>query len=215
MIKSKSMPIGITVIGARGRMGSRVISLAVGDFSVTDWDKADVAIDFSSPLAAKDNLAKAIASRKPLVMGTTGHAPENYKAIEEASKEIPILFSPNFSLGMATCLEAAAFLAKRLNCTIDIIEMHHSQKKDKPSGSALALARATDREVPIHSIRAGDIIGEHTVIFTCEGERIELKHQVFSRDAFAKGALKAAKFLIGRPAGLYSIKDLIYAKSSS
>ncbi len=104
-------------------------------------------------------------------------------------------------------LEAAALLAKK-GFSIDIIEAHHNQKKDKPSGSALALARAMGKEVPIHSIRSGDIIGEHTVIFVGEGERIELKHQVFSRDAFAKGALKAAKFLAKKPPGLYSLKDL-------
>jgi 4-hydroxy-tetrahydrodipicolinate reductase len=209
MIKSIFMAIGITVMGARGRMGSRVISLAAGDFFVTEWAKADVAIDFSSQLAAKENLAKALASRKPLVMGTTGHTPENHAAIEAASKEIPILFSPNFSLGMVACLEAATLLAKRLDCAIDIVEAHHAQKKDRPSGTALLLARSMGKEVPIHSIRAGDIIGDHTILFTCEGERIELKHHVVSRDAFAQGALKAAKFLVKQPPGLYSVKDIV------
>src|SRR5438105_4697855 len=99
------MRIGIVVIGAKGRMGSRVVGLTGGNFFVTDWDKAHVAIDFSSYLEVKNNLAKAISLHKPLVIGTTGHSPENYKAIEVASKEIPILFSPNFSLGMAACLE--------------------------------------------------------------------------------------------------------------
>lgn len=198
------MPIGITVIGARGKMGTRVISLAQADSDFTveeNFERADVVIDFSS----KDNLSSVLGLQKPLVIGTTGHV--NTREMEIAAKNIPILFSPNFSLGMAAMLEAAALLAKK-GFSIDIIEAHHNQKKDKPSGSALALARAIGKDIPIHSIRSGDIIGDHTVIFVGEGERIELKHQVFSRDAFAKGALKAAKFLAKKPPGLYSLKDL-------
>lgn len=208
------MPIAINVIGARGRMGSRVVSVAstLSEFKIKDFaEDADVVIDFSSHLATKEILGQMAASKKPLVIGTTGHPAENYSAIEAASREIPILFSPNFSLGMAACVEAAALLAKRLkgHCSIDIVEAHHIHKKDKPSGSALALGKAMDqKEASIHSIRAGDVIGDHTVIFTCEGERIELRHQVQSRDAFAKGALKAASFLIGKQPGLYSIRDL-------
>ncbi|MCI0566497.1 4-hydroxy-tetrahydrodipicolinate reductase, partial [bacterium] len=95
------------------------------------------------------------------------------------------------------------------DCSIDIIEAHHVDKKDKPSGSAIALRHATgQKEIPIHSIRAQDTMGDNTVIFTCVGERLELRHQVYSRDVFARGALKAASFLVGKKAGLYSIKDL-------
>jgi 4-hydroxy-tetrahydrodipicolinate reductase len=207
------MAMGITVIGERGRMGSRVVALATGEFFVTDWENADVAIDFSSPKALDEHLSRAISSKKPLVIGTTGHATDAYSAMQAASQKIPILFSPNFSLGMAACLEAVALLAQKLGGTIDIVEAHHAQKKDKPSGTALLLAQMAGNQVAIHSIRAGDIIGDHTVIFTCAGERIELKHQVISRDTFAQGALKAAKFLKTRPPGLYSLKD-IYEKSS-
>lgn len=185
-------------------MGSRVISLAQADADFTveeDFERTDVVIDFSS----KENLSKVLSLQKPLVIGTTGHA--STQEMEIAAKNIPILFSPNFSLGMMAMLEAAALLAKK-GFSIEIIEAHHDQKKDKPSGSALALAKAMGKEVPIHSIRSGDIIGDHTVLFVGEGERIELKHQVFSRDAFAKGALKAAKFLAKKPPGLYSLKDL-------
>lgn len=195
-------------------MGSQVVSLAstLSEFKIEESPAiADVVIDFSSHLATKEILDKMAAFKKPLVIGTTGHPAENYPAIEAASREIPILFSPNFSLGMAACVEAAALLAKRLkgHCSIDIVEAHHVHKKDKPSGSALALEKAMDqKETSIHSIRAGDVIGDHTVIFTCDGEQIELRHQVHSRKAFAKGALKAASFLIGKRPGLYSIKDL-------
>lgn len=208
------MQIVVHVIGARGRMGSRVVSLARArpEFKIDDeTDHFDVAIDFSSHIATQEILKRMVALKKPVVIGTTAHPPENRDAIATASKEIPILFSPNFSLGMAVCIEAVELMAKRLYgfCSIDIVEAHHVHKKDKPSGTALALQQAAGKlDSPIHSIRAGDIIGDHTVIFTCAGERIELKHQVDSRDAFAEGALKAASFLIGKTPGLYSIKDL-------
>lgn len=208
------MPIVLNIIGEKGKMGSRLAALAKADQEFAlhgSFEGSDVAVDFSSPAGMLEHLRRAIVHKKPLVVGTTGHPPENHAAMEHASKEIPILFSPNFSLGMAACVEAAALIARRLKgaCTIDIVEAHHVHKKDRPSGSALALKKAAGGEqTTIHSIRAGDIIGDHTVIFTCEGERIELKHQVHSRDAFARGALLAAKFLIGKPPGLYSIKDL-------
>lgn len=195
-------------------MGSRVASLAHArpEFKVEEGSgHFDVAIDFSSHTATQEMLKRMVDLKKPVVIGTTAHSPENRAAIAAASKEIPILFSPNFSLGMAVCLEAVELIAKRLGslCSIDIVEAHHVHKKDKPSGTALALQQAARKpDSPIHSIRAGDIIGDHTVIFTCAGERIELKHQVDSRDAFAEGALKAASFLIGKNPGLYSIKDL-------
>jgi len=192
-------------------MGSRVAALIEKNpaFSLKKILEADVAIDFSLPAALFTNLQNATAHRKPLVIGTTGHTLEGKKAIETASLEIPILFSPNFSLGMAACLEAAALIAHRLNCTIDIIETHHAQKKDTPSGTALKLREAMNApNASIHSIRAGDAIGEHTVIFSCEGEKIELRHTVSHRDAFAKGALLAARFLIGKPPGLYSFKEI-------
>jgi 4-hydroxy-tetrahydrodipicolinate reductase len=135
------------------------------------------------------------------------------KMLQEMSKQIPILFSPNFSLGMAVCLEAAKQIAEQLKglCQIEIIEAHHQTKKDKPSGAALKLAGAvSDKEIPIHSIRAGDIIGDHTVVFVLAGERIELKHQAQSREVFARGAVLAAKFLKKQPPGLYSVKDLVH-----
>jgi 4-hydroxy-tetrahydrodipicolinate reductase len=186
----------------------------------------DVAIDFTSPETTRDHLEAAISTKKALVIGTTGHLPEAKRAIEEAAKIIPILFSPNFSFGIALCLEAATHFGKALfgACTIDILETHHVHKKDGPSGTALALAHAIERakpvlennrtqprkkdEIIIHSIRSGEVIGEHTLIFECGHERIELKHTAHSRDAFAQGALMGAKFLAKQPPGLYSLKDL-------
>lgn len=186
----------------------------------------DVAIDFTSHEATHSHLKAALAAKKPLVIGTTGHLPDAKKAIEEAAQTIPILFSPNFSFGMSLCLEAVFRLGKSLygSCTIDILETHHVYKQDRPSGTALALANAIGNgqpilerhsaqprkkeEIIIHSMRSGEMIGEHTVIFECAHERIELKHTAHSRDAFAYGALMGAKFLVKQRPGLYSLKDL-------
>ena len=216
------MTIALSVLGASGKAGKRILELASKDpefvvvgaltrTSYLDVSQCDVAIDFTSPEATQRHLEAAIESKKPLVIGTTGHSPEGRKAIEEAAKSIPILFSPNFSFGIALCLEAVARFGSALqgSCTIDIIETHHIHKKDQPSGTAYAFAQAAGGgNVKIHSIRAGEVIGEHTIIFECGHERIELKHTAHSRDAFAQGALLGAKFLSKKPAGLYSLKDI-------
>jgi len=202
-------------------MGKTISALVDNDTSLSlknDLDTADVAIDFSSHAALPLLLEQCTQHKKPVVVGTTGHPPENMKLLQEMSQQIPILFSPNFSLGMAICLEAARHISQRLQtlCQIEIIEAHHQTKKDKPSGAALKLAQAvSDKEIPIHSIRAGDIIGDHTVVFVLAGERIELKHQAQSREVFARGALLAAQFVKNQPPGLYSIKDLFDAKRQS
>lgn len=171
---------------------------------------ADVAVDFSSPSALNTLLQECFDQKKPLIVGTTGHTSEQHRALQEMSRHIPILASPNFSIGLAACLEAAELIADRLKGTahVEVLEAHHITKKDQPSGTALALGKASGAK-NIHSIRAGDIIGDHTVLFVLNGERIELKHQVQSREAFARGALQAAKFLKTKPPGLYTMKDLL------
>lgn len=219
------MTIALSVLGASGKMGKRIVELALNDpifrsVTASNLETCDVAIDFTSHEATHNHLVSAIGANKPLVIGTTGHNPEGRKAIEEAAKTIPILFSPNFSFGMALCLEMAARLGRALygSCTINIVETHHIHKKDRPSGTALALAHAISNgagckkeEILIHSIRTGEVVGEHTVIFESGFERIELKHTAHSRDAFAHGALMGAKFLVKQPPGLYSLKDLFKA----
>lgn len=193
-------------------------------------ENCDVAIDFTSVDATQNHLEAAMSAGKALVIGTTGHSSEAKKAIEGAARVIPILFSPNFSFGIALCLEIAAHLGRALfsTCTIDILETHHIHKKDRPSGTALALAHAIGKgkpvlendsmqprdknEIVLHSIRSGEAIGEHSLIFECGHERIELKHTAHSRDAFAQGALLGAKFLAGKPPGLYSLRDLFIFK---
>ena len=202
-------------------MGRSITALVEADSLLSlqnNLETADVAIDFSAPAALTGLLQQCVRHQKPLVVGTTGHSLQEIEMIQEISKQIPILFSPNFSLGMAVCIEAARQISQQLKglCRIEIVEAHHQAKKDQPSGSALTLAKAvSETEIPIHSIRAGDIIGDHTVFFVLAGERIELKHQAHSREAFARGALYAAKFLKNKPPGLYSVKDLFYATRQS
>jgi 4-hydroxy-tetrahydrodipicolinate reductase len=261
VLKGATMTIDLSVIGATGKMGKRLLELALNDpeFRITGassrqqldsslsslfadkglqvpffsdplaaFRACDVAIDFTSHLATKNHLKAAIQVGKPLVIGTTGHSPKEKNEIKRASQTIPILYSPNFSFGMALCLSAAASFGKALygTCAIDIVETHHIHKKDSPSGTAYALASAigngrvvTDsarapprknEEIAIQSIRSGETVGEHTIIFECGHERIELKHTAHSRDAFAQGALMGAKFLTSQPPGLYSLKDLFF-----
>lgn len=144
------MPIGLSVLGATGKMGKRILELAHKDpefhiaGSPPDLLKCDVAIDFTVHEATKEHLQAALKAAKPIVIGTTGHSQEEIKEIEEASKSIPILYSPNFSFGMALCLDAASRFGRALygDCTITIVETHHIHKKDSPSGTAIALAKA-------------------------------------------------------------------------
>ena len=214
------MTTALAILGASGKMGKRILQLAEQDpqfhivglgsrSQLPELGSCDVAIDFTSPEATRHHLEAALRAKKPLVIGTTGHSPEQKNTIEKAAATIPILYSPNFSFGIALCLEAAMQMGKRLfgTCKIDIYETHHIHKKDRPSGTALAFAKAVGNG-DIHSVRSGEVVGEHTVVFECGHERIELKHTAHSRDAFAHGALMGAKFLVKQAPGLYSLKDL-------
>ncbi len=191
------------------------------------FEKAHVVIDVSTSVATMNHLQMAIKQRKPFIIGSTGHKSEERLAIETAGKEIPILYAPNFTLGVSLCKQAISLFAKHLkdSCYVDIIETHHTQKKDAPSGTALSFARALNygricpgtvveqprskETIAIHSIRSGDVVGEHRIIFECAGERIEIKHEALTREAFAKGALKAAQFLSKQPAGFYTMEDIV------
>ena len=185
------MSVAVSVLGSTGKMGKKILELAESDpqFRVaTAHSRAqpnlgealslcDVAIDFSLPPATREHLQAALAANKPMVIGTTGHSEEQKRDIEEAAKHIPILYSANFSFGIALCLDATARFAAALNDTwkIEIVETHHVHKKDTPSGTAKTFLAAMGKEVAIRSIREGEAIGEHTIIFECAEERIELK----------------------------------------
>jgi 4-hydroxy-tetrahydrodipicolinate reductase len=175
----------------------------------------DVLIEFTSSSATLEHLAIAVKNKKAIVIGTTGFSQDEIGKIKEASSQIPVLFSPNMSIGANLLFRVTEDVARSLGdgYEIEIIEAHHSQKKDAPSGTAKRLAEVASKvkgKMPsIHSVRLGDIVGDHTVIFAGKGERIELTHRAHSRDAFARGALDAARFLAGKKPGLYTMVDVI------
>lgn len=175
----------------------------------------DVFVDFTTPEATEMNLDYVGKYKKAVVIGTTGLNNNQLKKIEEISKISPIVFSPNMSIGVNVLFAILPEIAQRLgpNYNIEIVEAHHQAKKDAPSGTAKRfaqiLADATKKEIPTHAIRLGDIVGDHTIIFCGNSERIEIKHQAHSRDLFVLGALKAAKWIAGKSPGLYSMQDIL------
>ncbi len=196
--------------------------------------EADAVIDFSAPVALDDILAAGIAKNLPLVLCTTGYNEEQLAKINEAAGKVAILRSANMSLGINLLLglvQAAAKVLSDANFDIELVEKHHNQKVDAPSGTALALADAINealnneynykydrsaervkrdkKEIGISAVRGGTIVGEHEVIFAGTDEVIEFKHTAYSKAIFGKGAVSAAKFLAGKPAGMYSMKDVI------
>jgi 4-hydroxy-tetrahydrodipicolinate reductase len=153
--------------------------------------------------------------KKAFVLGTTGLNDAQLKKVEDVSSVVPVVFSPNMSVGVNVLFAMLPELAKKLgpDYSIEIVEAHHKAKKDAPSGTAKkfgqVLKDTTKKDIPIHAIRLGDIVGDHTIVFCGNSERIEIKHQAHSRDLFALGALKAAKWVMGKPAGLYSMLDVL------
>jgi 4-hydroxy-tetrahydrodipicolinate reductase len=175
----------------------------------------DVFVDFTTPEATQGNLDYVARYKKALVLGTTGLNDTQLKKLEEVSHAVPVVYSVNMSVGVNVLFAILPEIAKRLgpDYSIEIVEAHHKTKKDAPSGTAKkfsqVLADAAGKEIPIHAIRLGDIVGDHTIIFCGNSERIEIKHQAHSRDLFALGALKAAKWVMGKPVGLYSMSDVL------
>jgi 4-hydroxy-tetrahydrodipicolinate reductase len=194
-----------------------------------------VLIDFTTPAASMAALEVAVAKGAGHVLCTTGLNDAEKARVKEASKRIPILYSPNMSLGVNLMFKITEMVAKALggDFDVEIVEAHHNQKKDSPSGTALGFAEAVARghevdlkekanygreglvgarprgEIGIHAVRGGDIVGDHTVLFAGDGERIELKHMAHSRMTFAQGALRAALWLPGKGPGLYSMADVL------
>ncbi len=226
----KSSLVRVLLIGAAGRMGKTISDLGgtdpkidilarcdVGDPIRAPMQDCDVAIDFSQADAVSEICRAALQHRKPLVIGTTGHSKEQRRLIEDTAQSLPIVFASNFSIGVNVLFWLTRKAAEQLGVDFDaeIIETHHKMKKDAPSGTAKTLAevlkasKKAKREIPIQSIREGDIVGEHTVIFSGPAERLELTHRAASREIFARGALRAAKWIINQPAGLYSMQDVL------
>jgi 4-hydroxy-tetrahydrodipicolinate reductase len=213
--------------------------LGVGKFNVPVSaclpleQRLDVLIDFSSPLGTMVVLPLCVQRKIPLVVATTGHTAEQKKEIAEAAHDTAILMAPNMSLAVNVLFQLvhrAAEVLRNRDFDVEILERHHRFKKDAPSGTALQFARVIQKamgeqtvrhgrvgdvgerprdEIGIHAIRVGDNVGEHTIVFSTLGETIELSHRAHSRECYARGALQSAKFLAGKPAGKYSMDDVL------
>ncbi|MGQ9446321.1 4-hydroxy-tetrahydrodipicolinate reductase [Xanthomonas citri] len=207
----------LQVVGAVvGRSPSQRVVDGVPFFAASELGGApafDVAIDFSLPQGFAPILALCAQRGKPLVSGTTGLDEAQRAASRDAAQQIALVWASNFSLGVAVLTELVERAAGTLpGWDCDILESHHVHKQDAPSGTALTLGEAatgSGAQPRYVSLRAGDIVGEHTVQFTGLGERVELVHRATNRDIFARGALHAAKRLIGKPAGSYRVRDLV------
>lgn len=201
-------------------LGNPILNLEVKS-NTEDLKEADLLIDFTTPSATSEHLSAAIKFKKPVVIGTTGLDLEQTKKIETAAKEIPIVFSPNMSVGVNVLFRLVKDAAEKLSndYKIDIIEAHHVHKKDAPSGTAKHLAAIIkgvparrQEHVKIESIREDEIIGDHQVHFSSPRDVITIKHKARTRDIFAQGALEAAKFIVKQASGLYSMQNVIEGK---
>ncbi len=180
--------------------------------------EADVLIEFSNPSATVEHLVPAVKHKKAVVIGTTGLSPQQAQKVKETSRDIPIVFSPNMSLGVNLVFRLVKEAAQKLgrDYKVDIVETHHIHKKDAPSGTAKRLAELIKesagrqkQKIDIGSVREGEIVGEHQVRFDSPQDTIIIKHSAKTRDVFARGALEAAKFVVKQPPGLYDIQDVI------
>jgi 4-hydroxy-tetrahydrodipicolinate reductase len=245
------MKTRIVMVGSKGRMGQAILRLArenelyaiageidQGDDLASVLPGCDVVIDFSHHTATVGNAELTARAGKPFVIGTTGHTDEERERILAFGKQIPLILSPNYSVGVNTLFWLTRKAAEILGPSFDleVVEMHHNKKKDAPSGTARRLAEIlcevrdlqynndlrhgrvgvvgerTRREIGMHALRGGDVVGDHTVVYATEGERVELTHKASSRDTFASGALRAARWLCGKPAGVYDMFDILGLK---
>jgi 4-hydroxy-tetrahydrodipicolinate reductase len=197
--------------------------------------ESDVVIDFSSHLGTREVLDVCSELKKPLVIGATGHSEEERKWIRDAANRLPIVFSPNMSVGVNLLFKLIEISARVLgdHFDVEVLDIHHRHKKDAPSGTAVqlkqilleTLGRKEDdviygrhgnhyperdpKQIAVHTMRAGEVVGDHTVYFFSPEERIEVKHSAQDRKTFAVGAVKAAEFLIGKKSGLYTMFDVL------
>ncbi|HEX2804438.1 MAG TPA: 4-hydroxy-tetrahydrodipicolinate reductase [Sphingomicrobium sp.] len=227
-------PIRITLFAPNGRMGKAIAQAAAENpgFAI-DPDAGDVLVDFSAPDALQSSLDRAVAGGVPILIGTTGLDESDDARIADASQKVAVLRAANTSLGVAVLSDLVERAAQALGpeWDIEILDMHHRMKADSPSGTALALGEAVARgrgapmqaesgrhgtglvraegAIGFASLRGGSAAGEHDVIFAGPSERLILSHRAENRMIFARGALAAARFLAGKPPGLYSMRDVI------
>ena len=236
-MRTDQQPVRIALFAPDGRMG-RAIQAAIAEDPAfeLDNDNGDVLVDFSSPDALRASLDRAVSAGVPLLIGTTGLIDEHDALIAEAARIIPVLKAPNTSVGvalLADLTERAARILGPEKWDIEVVEAHHNKKADAPSGTALHLGTAAERgrggpspaergrdgtglkretgAIGYSAIRGGTVAGDHDVMFLGPDERLILSHRAENRAIFARGALAAAQFLRGRPAGLYSMRDVIDA----
>ncbi len=238
----------VLINGSQGRMGQALITCAsdfpeltisagvdAGDDFAAALKDSDAVIDFSHHSVVDSVLEECVAAGATLVIGTTGHTDAQIAAIHQAANHIPIVFAPNYSVGVNTLFWLTKKATEILGPSFDleVVEMHHRMKKDAPSGTAKRLAEIltevrnlsyqrdtrhgrfgivgerTPNEVGVHAIRGGDVVGDHTVIYAAVGERVELTHKASSRDTFARGALRASLWAHGRAPGIYDMQDVL------
>lgn len=245
--------LNILVTGFRGRMGQAVATavsentetrvaagIDMGDSLEEALAKCDTVIDFTLPSFTNELIEGCVEAGKPLVMGTTGHDDAQLELIQRASQSIPIVHAPNFSVGVNTLFWLTRRTAEILDegFDLEVVEMHHRNKLDSPSGTARRLAEIltevrnlsydrdcrhgrfgdvgarTDQEVGVHALRGGDVVGDHTVIYAGNGERVELTHKASSRLTFAKGAVRAARWIESEElkSGLFDMQDVLGLK---
>ncbi len=190
----------ICIFGRSGKMGSAIEALLT--HPIVGSDEADVIVDVSHPDALR-------LCNTPYIVGSTGHGHENFAAMEKQAKLSPVLYAPNFSLGVALVNELIKMISGRIEpCTSEITEIHHTEKLDTPSGTALMLAKLLNQP-DIHSVREKDAVGEHRIVFHFGDEEIEIRHKARSRKAFAQGAIKAIDWISNQKPGLYSMEDVL------
>lgn len=214
-----NVPYGI--VGYSGRMGHEIVQAAGGIPCVRVWDKGDecdaaprVIFDFSLPSAFNRVIELCREYHCALVSGTTALSAEQEKQLRELAKEVPVVRSANYSIGitiMAMILREFGPLMKDWDA--EIAEAHHNRKKDAPSGTALMLGRALGRDVNMNSFRLGGLPGDHSAYFANDGELLSISHRAISRSVFAIGAVKAAEFALNHPAGFYSFEDVVRSGS--
>ena len=230
--------MGQTIAGLAGETGAIIrAGLDVGDELSAHIARCDVVIDFSSPQATAKVLAAATAHQKAVVIGTTGHGADEKKRLRALAAKVPCVWAGNFSIGVNLLFALTQHAAKVLGADYDteVVEMHHRFKKDAPSGTAARLleiileerklnagalrhgrsgitGERPGTEVGVHSLRGGDVIGDHTVMFAALGERLELTHKASDRAIFARGALRAAAWVANQPPGVYDMQDVLGLK---
>ncbi len=244
-------PLTLLINGARGRMGQTVVACASADPEFEVMAQVDIGDDLQAALPGcqavidftQAEVTAAVAqiceqAGKILIIGTTGQDSNSRQRVANSARKIPIVFAPNFSVGVNTLFwltrKAAEILGSEFD--LEVVEMHHRLKKDAPSGTAKRLAEIlagvrglsyerdarhgrtgmvgerTRTEIGLHALRGGDVVGDHTVVYANTGERLELTHKASSRDTFAKGALRAAKWATSQPPGLYDMQDVLGLK---